>query len=84
MNGEQVVFESVANDAQVPARTVREYFLLLEDTLITLLDDLLLDDTEDTEDLLLDATPPVANTLLIFLARIGFTALQTANLPAMV
>jgi len=33
-NAQQINFESVASDAQVPARTVREYFHLLEDTLI--------------------------------------------------
>lgn len=33
-NGEQLNFESVAQDAQVPARTVREYYQILEDTLI--------------------------------------------------
>ncbi len=33
-NGEQLNFESVANDAQVPARTVREFFQILEDTLV--------------------------------------------------
>lgn len=32
--GQQVVFESIASDAQVPARTVREYFAILEQTLI--------------------------------------------------
>jgi uncharacterized protein len=32
--GRQVVFERIASDAQVPARTVREYFGLLEETLI--------------------------------------------------
>ena len=34
MNGELINFEKVAIDAQVPPRTVREYFSLLEDTLI--------------------------------------------------
>ena len=38
-SGELVNFESVARDAQVPARTVREYFALLEDTLIASLID---------------------------------------------
>ncbi len=33
-NGEQVNFTSVGNDAGVPPRTVREYFQVLEDTLI--------------------------------------------------
>ena len=33
-NTEQVVFERVANDAQVPARTVREFYQVLQDTLI--------------------------------------------------
>lgn len=33
-NAELVNFESVASDAQVPARTVRDYFSILEDTLI--------------------------------------------------
>lgn len=33
-NAEQLNFESVANDAQVPARTVREFFQILEDTLV--------------------------------------------------
>lgn len=32
--GEQIVFERVASDAQVPARTVREYYQVLVDTLI--------------------------------------------------
>lgn len=33
-SGEVLNFESVAGDAQVPARTVREYYALLEDTLV--------------------------------------------------
>lgn len=33
-NGNLVNFESVASDAQVPSRTIREYFHLLEDTLM--------------------------------------------------
>lgn len=33
-NGEVLNFESVAGDAQVPARTVREYYTVLEDTLV--------------------------------------------------
>lgn len=33
-NGQIVNFTKVGNDAQVPARTVREYFQVLEDTLI--------------------------------------------------
>ena len=33
-SGEVLNFESIAGDAQVPARTVREYYNLLEDTLI--------------------------------------------------
>jgi len=33
-NGEQIVFERAASDAQVPARTVREYYHVLQDTLI--------------------------------------------------
>ncbi len=33
-NGEQVIFSSVANDAQIPARTVRDYYQVLEDTLV--------------------------------------------------
>lgn len=33
-NGEQVIFSVIANDAQVPARTVRDYFQVLEDTLV--------------------------------------------------
>ncbi len=33
-NGEQVNFSAVANDAGVPARTVREHYQILEDTLI--------------------------------------------------
>ena len=32
--GEQIVYEHIASDAQVPARTVREYFQLLSDTLL--------------------------------------------------
>jgi predicted AAA+ superfamily ATPase len=32
--GQQVVFERLASDAAVPARTVREYFQVLEDTLL--------------------------------------------------
>lgn len=32
--GEQIVFERIASDAQVPARTIREYYLLLEETLL--------------------------------------------------
>lgn len=31
---QQIVFEQIANDAQVPARTVREYFQVLTDTLV--------------------------------------------------
>jgi predicted AAA+ superfamily ATPase len=34
MNGELVNFEAVASDAQVPSRTVREYYSVLEDTLV--------------------------------------------------
>jgi predicted AAA+ superfamily ATPase len=33
-NGEVVNFEAVGRDAQVPARTIREYYALLEDTLV--------------------------------------------------
>jgi predicted AAA+ superfamily ATPase len=33
-SGEVLNFESVANDAQLSARTIREYFFVLEDTLI--------------------------------------------------
>jgi predicted AAA+ superfamily ATPase len=33
-NGEQLDFTSVGNDAQVPPRTVREFFNVLEDTLV--------------------------------------------------
>lgn len=33
-NGEVLNFESIASDAQVPARTVREYYAVLEDTLV--------------------------------------------------
>jgi predicted AAA+ superfamily ATPase len=33
-NSQQLNFEKIGSDAQVPARTVREYFHLLEDTLI--------------------------------------------------
>lgn len=31
---EQIVFEHIANDAGVPARTIREYYLVLVDTLV--------------------------------------------------
>lgn len=34
VNTELLNFENVASDAQVPSRTVREYFLILQDTLI--------------------------------------------------
>lgn len=34
MNGELLNFEAIASDSQVPARTVREYFAILQDTLI--------------------------------------------------
>lgn len=34
VNGELLNFENVASDAQVPPRTIREYFHILEDTLI--------------------------------------------------
>lgn len=34
VNGEQVIFSHVGSDSEVPARTVREYFQLLEDTLV--------------------------------------------------
>jgi uncharacterized protein len=33
-NGEQINFTKVGNDAQVPPRTVREFFTVLEDTLV--------------------------------------------------
>lgn len=33
-NGQQLNFTSIGNDAQVPPRTVREYYQVLEDTLI--------------------------------------------------
>ncbi len=33
-NTEQLNYESVARDAQVPARTIREYYKILEDTLL--------------------------------------------------
>lgn len=33
-DGEEINFEGVARDSQVPARTVREYYSLLEDTLL--------------------------------------------------
>jgi len=33
-NGELLNFEAIAGDAQVPARTIREYYAVLEDTLI--------------------------------------------------
>ncbi len=33
-SGEVLNFESVARDAQVPARTIREYYTVLEDTLV--------------------------------------------------
>ncbi|OFZ80919.1 MAG: hypothetical protein A3K03_11955 [Bdellovibrionales bacterium RIFOXYD1_FULL_44_7] len=33
-NAEQLNYEEVANDAQLPARTVRDYFQVLEDTLV--------------------------------------------------
>lgn len=33
-NAELINFESIASDAQVPARTIREYYRILEDTLI--------------------------------------------------
>ncbi|MBF0297622.1 MAG: ATP-binding protein [Oligoflexia bacterium] len=32
--GEQLNYEKVANDAQIPSRTVKDYFQILEDTLI--------------------------------------------------
>jgi predicted AAA+ superfamily ATPase len=32
--GQQIMFSNVGNDAQVPATTVRDYFQLLEDTLV--------------------------------------------------
>ncbi len=34
LNAKQIMFSNVASDAEVPARTVREYFDVLEDTLI--------------------------------------------------
>lgn len=34
MNGELLNFEAIGSDSQVPARTIREYYALLEDTLI--------------------------------------------------
>jgi predicted AAA+ superfamily ATPase len=36
-NGEQVIFTEVANDAQIPARTVRDHYQILEDTLVGVL-----------------------------------------------
>lgn len=33
-NAEQIIFSNIASDAQIPARTVREYFQILEDTLV--------------------------------------------------
>jgi predicted AAA+ superfamily ATPase len=33
-NGQQLNFTNIANDAQVPPRTVREYYQILEDTLV--------------------------------------------------
>lgn len=33
-NGEQIVFANIASDAELPARTVRDHFQLLEDTLL--------------------------------------------------
>lgn len=33
-SGEVINFESIASDAQVPARTIREYYAVLQDTLI--------------------------------------------------
>ena len=33
-NAEQVVFSNIASDAQLPARTVQEYFQILDDTLV--------------------------------------------------
>lgn len=33
-NTEQIIFSNIASDSQVPARTVREYFQILEDTLV--------------------------------------------------
>ncbi len=33
-NGEQVIFANVGSDAELPARTVRDHFQLLEDTLL--------------------------------------------------
>lgn len=34
MNGEQINFSAVASDATLPARTVQEYFQILQDTLV--------------------------------------------------
>lgn len=34
VNAEQILFSNVASDSEVPARTVREYFQVLEDTLV--------------------------------------------------
>ncbi|MCM2324273.1 MAG: AAA family ATPase [Oligoflexia bacterium] len=34
MNGELLNFEAAASDSQVPARTIREYYAVLEDTLV--------------------------------------------------
>ena len=33
-NGEQINFAAIANDAQIPARTVRDHFQILQDTLL--------------------------------------------------
>ncbi len=34
MNGELINFEAIASDSQVPARTIREYYSILQDTLL--------------------------------------------------
>src|SRR5262245_28668904 len=34
MNAELLNYEAIASDSQVPARTIREYYAVLEDTLI--------------------------------------------------
>jgi uncharacterized protein len=36
-NGEQIIYSQIASDAGIPARTVRDHFQLLEDTLLGLL-----------------------------------------------
>lgn len=66
--GEQIVFERVASEAGVPARTVREYFQILEDTLVGVL--------------LQPYSPPAARRKPVSHAKLYFFDVGVANVLA--